>query len=163
MNIDQQYILVIEDEPLLSMIYTDLFEDTGFKIEPPSYNLAQDGWEVHFAATKSQAADFIKRFAYEAVFLDHNLDGGQNSASLVPTLLRNSPLCQIILAGSNPDQQRPAVEQALKDAGMDVHIPCLKSHTKSDTTGFTNFINSLIRSTSGSNTQTNRNLPRSDI
>ncbi len=147
MNIDQQYILVVEDEWLLKALYEDVLEDVGFKHDKPPFDYELDGWVVHFAATKEQASDLIKRFAYESVFLDHNLGGGKTSEALVPQIFRASPDCEIFLTSSDPLKQRAAVVAELSKDNMATHSADLKEHRKSDILGLTNYLNSKIRPT----------------
>lgn len=147
MNIDQQYILVVEDEWLLKALYEDVLEDVGFKQDKAPYDYELDGWVVHFAATKEEAADLINRFAYESVFLDHNLGGGKTSETLVPQILRSSPDCEIFLTSSDPIKQRAAVIAELAKDNLLTHSSQLKQHLKNDITGLTNFLNSKIRPT----------------
>lgn len=145
MNIDNQYILIVEDEALLRMLYEDALQDVGFKQDKPPHDLELDGWVVHFAANKEQAAEHIKRFAYEIVYLDHDLGNGKTSASLVPQLLRASPGCELFLASSNPEKQRTEVLAELTKENMAALAARLKSHQKNDVSGFISYMNSKIR------------------
>lgn len=145
MNIDQQYILVVEDETLISMQYEEALEDVGFKQDKPPFDYELDGWVVHFAASKDKAAELIKRFAYDTVFLDHNLLNKETSETLVPQILRASPDCEVFLAGSSPLVQRPAVMAELEKENLLAHSSQIKAHDKIDINGFKDYLNSKIR------------------
>ncbi|MDX1923368.1 MAG: hypothetical protein SFW65_09610 [Alphaproteobacteria bacterium] len=145
MNIDNQYILIVEDEALLRMLYEDALEEVGFKQDVAPFDYQLDGWVVHFAANKEQAAEHIKRFVYEVVYLDHDLGNGKTSASLVPQLLRASPNCELFLASSNPEKQSTEVLAELTKANMAALAAQLKSHNKNDVRGFIAHMNSKIR------------------
>lgn len=136
-------ILIVEDEFMLTQLYSIALEDLGFnETQQMVYELGNI--VVQFASTKDEAQHIARTTALDVVFLDHTLFKGTSEA-VVPDIFRTSPDSAVYLASSDIGKQTDAVTKALNDAGMPSFVAKLKEHTKSDTKGFIRIMNDMIR------------------